>query len=273
MTVRIVTDSSAGLPAALAERFGITVVGLHLTQTEKDHGTAGLGALELVAAYARQLERGGDDGVVAIHLSKELSATWSQAVTAAAVFDDQVRVADTNSTGFCLGFAAIAAARAASEGADLEACYEVASDVLERTELLLYVHKVDELRKSGRLSPGTALMSTALAARPIFHLRDGKLEVAVKTRTVTKAHAKLVELIQAAGLSGVEAVVIQQYEARETARHLQEQLNTVIPGEVPVAILDLDPVLARHTGPGSVAISVLGKLPERIDVDWGEFLP
>ena len=113
MPVRIVTDSSAGLPADVVEELGITVVDLHVMADGEGDGasTAGLSSLELVAAYARQLERGGDEGVLALHLAKELSSTWSAAVQAAAIFpEEQVRVIETGSVGMAVGAAAMTAA-------------------------------------------------------------------------------------------------------------------------------------------------------------------
>ena len=96
MTVRVITDSSAGLPPELAEQLSITVIDLHLMESHGKDGlersTSGLSALELAAAYGREMERAQDDGVVAIHLSKELSSTYSAAVSASGVFPHTVRV-------------------------------------------------------------------------------------------------------------------------------------------------------------------------------------
>lgn len=86
MAVRVITDSSACLPDEVADELDITVIDLHVMQNGEERSTSGLSSLELAAAYARQLERGGDQGVLALHLSKELSSTWSAAVTASAVF-------------------------------------------------------------------------------------------------------------------------------------------------------------------------------------------
>jgi len=66
MPVRVVTDTSAGLPEHVARDLGITVLDLHMVGDEDDKSTSGLSSLELAAAYARQLERGGDAGVVAL---------------------------------------------------------------------------------------------------------------------------------------------------------------------------------------------------------------
>lgn len=257
MPVRIVTDSSACLPKDIATELDITVASLHVLSRSGVASTAGLTALELTAVYARQLERGRDDGVVALHLSKELSSTWSNAVTAAAVFDDTVRVVDTNSAGMALGAAAMAAAKLAARGEDLETCYDAAVNTLERSELYVYLHRIDDLRRSGRLSPAIALMSSALATRPIMMLKNGKLELAAKTRTQTKAFIKLVEMIAEKAHGKPVFVAIQQHEAREAARHLQTTMEAVLPQGSSYLITEVDQVLSVHLGPGSVAVTVV----------------
>ncbi|AKK03768.1 DegV family protein [Corynebacterium epidermidicanis] len=257
MPVRVVTDSSANLPADIVEELDITIAPLHVMSRSGVASTAGLTALELTAVYARQLERGHDDGVLALHLSKELSSTWTNAVTASAVFDDSVRVIDTNSAGMGLGAAAMAAAKLASRGASLGECYEAAVDTLERSELYVYLHRIDDLRRSGRLSPATALMSSALATRPIMMLKNGKLELAAKTRTQTKAFIKLVEIIAERAAGQPVFVAIQQHEAREAARHLQTTMEAVLASGSSYLTTDIDPVLSVHLGPGSIAVSVV----------------
>ncbi|MCK7642011.1 DegV family protein [Corynebacterium sp. CCM 8835] len=261
MPVRVVTDSAACLPDAVVDDLDITVIDLHMMRSGKDSSTSGLSALELVAIYARQLERGGDEGVLALHLSKELSSTWSNAVTAAAVFDDDlVRVVDTSSMGMGVGAAVMAAAKLAQDGADLEICYDAAVDVLDRSDMWLYVHRMDELRRSGRLSTTTQLISTVptgLANRPILHLKDGRLEILAKTRTQSKGLAKLVELAcHDTGDTPVFAAV-QQHEAREAARALAQMLTERLPEGSTLMIVDMDPVLAVHSGPGAVAVSMV----------------
>ncbi|RRO88296.1 EDD domain protein [Corynebacterium bovis] len=344
MTVMVVTDSASCLPRATAREHGITVLDLHTMGDGEERSTSGLGPLQLTATYARLLERGGDDGVVAVHLSKELSGTWSAAVQAAAVFDEgAVRVVDTNSAGMVLGEAALAAARAAAGGADLEECVARAQAVVARAHLWLYVHRLEALRRGGRLSAGRSLLSTALAIKPIFHLADGRLELAAKSRTQAKAFDKLVAMVagacrdvlgddadagdgdgpvaesgaepveagdsaagggsgagaaagadagagdgaggdaarpgdpatgdvagaveqdgdagdtagDAAGRAPEVAVCIHQTEAAETAERLRRALVEALPDGVEVSVVAITPAIAVHTGPGSVAVSLV----------------
>ena len=257
MGVRIVVDSSAGLPDDIARQLDIAVAPLHVM--EDDGGsTSGLSAIELAAVYARQLERGGDAGVVALHLSKNLSSTWSAAVSASAVFDNTVRVVDTDTAGMAVGAAAMAAASLAREGADLDACAAVAEETLASSETWLYLSQLDGLRKSGRLSTGTAVLSAALlATKPILHVRGGKLELAGKTRTQTKAFIKLTELVQERAAGEPAFAAIQHADAENAAQSLADTLKAVLPEGSRVIVAPLVDAVAVHTGPGAIGLSAV----------------
>lgn len=258
MAVRVVVDSSAGLPAEVVRELDITVADMHVTDSGEDKGTSGLSSLELAACYARQLERGGDDGVIALHLSKALSSTWSAAVAASAVFPGTVKVVETDAAGMTIGAAAMAAATVAQEGGDLVACEEMAKSTLARSETWVYLHQLDDLRKSGRLPTGTAVLSAALLAnKPILRIHDGKLELAGKTRTQSKAFAKLTELVvERAGGQPVFAA-IQHADAEEAADQLASSLEAQLPEGSRVMCEPLVDVLAVHTGPGAIGLSVV----------------
>lgn len=258
MSVRIVVDSSAGLPAEIVKELGITVVDMHvMDEAEGEESTSGLSALELTAAYARQLERGGDDGVVALHLGKALSSTWSAAVTASAVFPATVRVVDTDAVGMAVGAAAMAAATLAREGASLDECEAMAVSTLERSETWLYLQQLDVLRKSGRLSAGTALSATLLATKPILRMREGKLELAAKTRTQTKAFARLAELVMERAGDAPVFVAVQHADAADAADQVAHTLEEVLPAGSKVLVEAFAPVIATHTGSGSIGVSAV----------------
>ena len=258
MTVRVVVDSSAGLPAEVVRELDITVADMHVVGAGEEKGTSGLSSLELAACYARQLERGGDDGVVALHLSKALSSTWSAAVAASAVFPGTVRVVETDAAGMSVGAAAMAAATVAREGGDLAACEAMAKSTLARAETWIYLHQLDDLRKSGRLPTGTAVLSAALLAnKPILRMHDGKLELAGKTRTQSKAFVKLTELVVERAAGEPAFAAIQHADAAEAAGQLGAMLEEGLPPGSRVMLEPLVDVLAVHTGPGAIGLSVV----------------
>lgn len=258
MSVRIVVDSSAGLPPEVAEEMGITVADLHVMEAEAgEESTSGLSSLELAACYARQLERGGDNGVVALHLSKALSSTWSAAVTASAVFPGSVRVVETDTVGMAIGAAAMAAAAVAREGGSLDECEQMARSTLDRSATWVYLHQLDILRKSGRLSTGTALSATLLATKPILTLHDGRFELAAKTRTQTKALARLTELVMERADDRPVFTAVQHADAEDAAHKVVTMLDELLPEGSKVMCEALPEILAAHTGPGAVGLSVV----------------
>ena len=258
MSVRIVTDSAAGLSQEILEQLQIQVLDLHVMDTEGEQSTSGLTSLELAAAYGRQMERANDAGVVAIHLSKELSSTWSAAVTASGVFPDTVKVIDSGSAGMVMGAAAMAAAKLAQEGASLEECHAAAVDTVKRGKTWVYLNSTEDLRRSGRLSATTAMLSTALlATKPIMSIVGGKLELVGKTRTQTKAFTKLVDLIASRADGDPVFVALQHNDAEEPAERLLELLEMALPEGSSFMLEELTDVLAVHAGPGAIGVSVV----------------
>ena len=134
MPVVVVTDSSARLPEELRLQWGIRQVPLHILLDGTDlrdgvddipgniheYGgatTAAATPAELADIYRQALADSGGDGVIAVHLSKALSGTLGAAETSAAAIGSAVRVLDSKFTGMNTGFIALAAARAAADGA------------------------------------------------------------------------------------------------------------------------------------------------------------
>ncbi|MBK4142760.1 DegV family EDD domain-containing protein [Corynebacterium macginleyi] len=262
MTVRVVTDSAASLPPETAAALAITVIDLHVLDSEDNSGklrtTSGLSSLELAAAYGREMEKSQDDGVIAIHLSKKLSSTWSASAAAAAVFPDTVRVIDSGSAGMVTGAAAMAAATKAAQGAALEECHAAALDSIGRAATWLYLHSIEDMRRSGRMSAATAMLSTAfLASKPIMSIVDGKLELVGKTRTQTKAFTKLVEMISARAAGKPAFIAIQHNQTSEAADKLQSLLRDALPEGTSFINTPLTEVLAVHAGPSAIGVSAV----------------
>lgn len=254
--VQIVVDESACVAPDVAKRHGITVVALGLDEVDGEQTTSAIGPLPLCAAYARALERGADAGVVALHLGKGLSATWSNAVTAAAVLDN-VHVVDSSSVGAGMGAAAIAAAEKAAEGGSLDECVAVADDVLERNRLWLYVPKLEPLRRGGRISTGQAVLSTALAIKPIVGIQDGTLGLVAKCRTEAKVLDKLVDLAATEAAGRPAHVMLQHSGALERVEELHAMLSLELPEGSTFEVVDLPAALVAHTGPGAYAVGLV----------------
>jgi DegV family protein with EDD domain len=282
VTVVIVTDSSARLPAAIRNRYRIEQAPMHVLTADRDlledvdeigpdifndpqTTTAGVSPADLASAYEKAVDLSDGDGVVAVHLSRRFSGTWGSARLAAEKFQGRIRVVDSRTVGLGVGFAAIAAAQTAEMGADMDRVYEAAIRVGSTTECLLCVQQLENLRSSGRIGATTRLFASALAIKPVLRVVDGTLALKEKQRTMSKAIAKMIDTAVDLAEHRPITLGVQHCDAPELAEQIIEALQSKL-AITSLVQSDLGPVLSRHVGSGAVGIAVTTSL-DRIDVD------
>ncbi len=275
MAVVVVTDSAASVPADLVSELGIVVVPLHVLVDDRaidegvgdldiDYGsstvtTSSASPGELRAAYERALALSGGDGVVAVHISRQLSATWEAGRQAVHDMDaaDRVRVVDSLSAGLGTGLPVLAAARRARSGVPLDIVYDTAVSAAGRSRSFIVVNRTEQLRRGGRLSSAAMFFGTELVTKPILQIVDGKLELREKARTRSKAYAKLVAaVVDAAGDAGA-AVAVQHLGAASAAATIADQLGELIPDIRELVTAEFGPTLGVHVGNGAVGVLVV----------------
>jgi DegV family protein with EDD domain len=268
--VIVVTDSSARLPDDMIAEWGIRVVPLHILVDGNDLRdgveetpadlyqrqvtTAGASPTELAAVYREALSDSDDDGVVAVHISNELSSTLGAAQHAAREFDGAVRVVDSKSAGMGTGFVALAAARAARDGGDLSTVVAQAESTVPRVHAFLVVQRLENLRRSGRIGAAASWLGTALALKPLLRIDDGKLVLAQRVRTTSKATVAMVEHVLAVVGEQRAALAVHHVDNPAGAAEVAATLAGALPGCGPAVVTDLGPVLGVHLGPGAVGV-------------------
>jgi len=268
--VIVVTDSSARLPDDMIAEWGIRVVPLHILVDGNDLRdgveetpadlyqrqvtTAGASPTELAAVYREALSDSDDDGVVAVHISNELSSTLGAAQHAAREFDGAVRVVDSRSAGMGTGFVALAAARAARAGGDLSTVVAQAESTVPRVHAFLVVQRLENLRRSGRIGAAASWLGTALALKPLLRIDDGKLVLAQRVRTTSKATVAMVEHVLAVVGEQRAALAVHHVDNPAGAAEVAATLAGALPGCGPAVVTDLGPVLGVHLGPGAVGV-------------------
>jgi DegV family protein with EDD domain len=276
MAVVVVTDASSRLPADLLEKWAIRVVPLHILLDSRDlrdgvddipediykqHATtAAATPAELAHAYQQALADSGGDGVVAVHISSALSGTCGAAERTAADLDPKVRVVDSRSAAMGTGFVALAAARAAAAGGDLDAVAGAANSAVSRGHAFVVVHRLDNLRRSGRIGGAKAWLGTALALKPLLRIDDGKLVLAQRVRTVTHATTAMIDRVCEVVGDGPAALAVHHVANPDGAKEVAAALAERLPACEPAIITPLGPVLALHVGAGAVAVCL--ELPE-----------
>jgi len=278
MTVRVVTDSTAYLPDAVAAAARLRVVPLTVSVSGRD-GREGLevssadvakalrerrvavttsrpAPTDFAAAY-RELFAAGATGIVSVHLSARLSGTCESAELAAEEFGGRVAVVDSGSAGMGVGFVALAATEVASAGGDLAAARAAAELAAKQMSTLFYVDTLEFLRRGGRIGAASALLGTALAVKPILHVVDGEVVLREKVRTSARALARLGDLVvEEAGDSDVD-IAVQHLDAPDRAQALYDLLLTRLGSRVRRSyVSEVGAVVAAHTGPGVIGVCV-----------------
>ena len=274
--VRILTDSTADLPPETAQELDITVVplqvifgeesfrdGVDLTSEEFFHrleqaselpstSQPSVGAFQ--QAYEELTEK--TDRILSIHLSSRFSGTVATAHQAAHALAEgcQIEVIDSGSVSMALGFAAIEAAQAARDGADLDACAEAARSVLRRQRLAVALDTLEYLRRGGRIGRAQAFLGGLLRLKPILTIRDGEASPLTRVRTRRKALEEVLRICLDGG--EVTEAAVMHATSPEDARYLADEVIRRHPG-VTVHTGRFGPVLGVHGGPGIIGLVVV----------------
>lgn len=274
--VAVLTDSTAYLPAELIDQYGIHVIpaivlwgsqtlldGVDITPTEfirrlrEDpiHPTTTQPNPENFLRIYEQLAKEHDAIVVPL-ISTDLSGTVNSAQIALSDFDRvPVRIVDTQLTTMGLGFAALAAARAASQGKPLEEVEEAARAAASRAKVLFVVDTLEYLHRGGRIGGASRLLGTALSIKPLLHLNEGRVDALERVRTKKRAINRMLDLAaQYAGGRPVRAAVIH-VDALEEAKVLESQVAERFDC-LELHVTDLSPAISIHTGPGTLGLAL-----------------
>lgn len=277
--LRIVTDSTADLPAKAVKDYRLEVVPLNVHFGEevlKDgeeiwaeefyHRLKSEVALPNTsqpspAEFARVYEAlaPDTDHIISIHISEKLSGTLSSAYMAAEMVRDKVPVTVVDSTvaSMGLGLIAIAAARAIENGADRAAV--LAEIERARTQLDLYftVETLANLNRTGRIGKASALIGSLLNIRPVLTFNDGQIVPHEKYRgSSTKANMRLLELLGAAmGDRPCTAALVHADVPDEAARLADLAPQYLKAKEIFVSTIG--PIVGTHAGPGTVGVMAI----------------
>jgi len=278
VSVAVITDSTAYLPSVLVEGYGIQVVPLYVVLPGHS-GREGLDVApedvaralsvrgqtvstsrptpgDFLAAYRRALDEGADQ-LVSVHLSGELSGTSDAARLAASqVGEHLVTVVDSRSAAMGCGFPVLAAARSAAAGADAAEVADTARRTAAETSTFFVVDTLEHLRRGGRIGAAAAVLGSALAVKPILHVKDGRVVPLEKVRTAARANSRLVQrAVEAAG-EGPVSVAVHHLAAGERAERLATELRERLPALRELHVSELGAAIGAHVGPGAVGVVV-----------------
>jgi DegV family protein with EDD domain len=118
----------------------------------------------------------------------------------------------------------------------------------------MVVHRLDNLRRSGRIGGAKAWLGTALALKPLLRVEDGKLVLAQRVRTVGNATAAMIDRVCEIVGDGSAALAVHHVANPDGANEVAATLARRLPACEPAIVTPLGPVLALHVGAGAVAV-------------------
>jgi DegV family protein with EDD domain len=275
MSIRIITDTTAGLPPEFVEEFGITVMPqmvifgdktyrddseldtrlfLEMLESAPDLPQTAATPPELYIPYYERLLAGGYT-ILVITPSAEISATARHAITAAQRFSGaDIRVYDSRTIAGPMAAMVMQAAHWAAEGKDIAAVLSGLDDMASRARMYFIVTTLEYLRRGGRIGGAQALIGKLLDVKPILSLLDGRVEPFETQRTYRRALHRLQELVMHGYPRFSEGYLsIMHAAAQETAEFLAADLSMKL-GSEHVPVYQLPPAIVVHAGPGVLAV-------------------
>jgi DegV family protein with EDD domain len=280
-SIKIVTDSTSDIPVEVARELDITVFPLLVQMGEHSYrdqvdlsgeefyrlmsempgvpttSQPGIGHVEQVY---KDLTADGSE-VVSIHVSSELSGTYSTCNLASTALDlrpGAVRVVDSKAISMCLGWMVIFAARAARAGRSQDDIVDMVNGMVGRVRILGLLDTLEWVQRGGRLGLASAFLGTMLAIKPILHMKDGKAVPMERVRTKPKAMQRMVELTESFG--PLEALAVVHGAAPDEAEKLIEMLSDVFPRDQ-ILTTHIGPALGTHVGPRAVGVCCVIQRP------------
>ncbi|MHB8780649.1 MAG: DegV family protein [Candidatus Geothermincolia bacterium] len=274
--IRIVTDSTAGLPEELISARNIKVVPLmvnfdtesfregvdldnadfyrRLKASEKLPTTSQPAVGDFKRAY-EELAAAGAGAIISIHIAEGISGTVQSAQTAAAELPElNIKVINSRLAGMGLAMAVLVAADEIAAGKDVDAVVRSVVELAAKVKLYFVVDTLEYLHKGGRIGGAKALMGSVLNIKPILGL-ENVIEPVDKARGRTKAIARLVE-IAVKDLGGKTCrYALTHAQDEEGVKELQQAFVAAVKCEGAPLITPVSPVIGAHVGPGTVGLA------------------
>lgn len=279
--VRVVTDSTADLPAEIARTAGITLMPLRVHFGDKafrdrvdlqpaqfydllaessKHPTSSPPTADDFAALYRQLLPHSD--LVSVHISGHLSQTAAHAAEAAKAVQPtaggrRVEIVDSRQAGLGLGLLALFASRLAARGQSAAAIAAKLRELVPKMHLLVGVDTLEYLVKGGRLSRTQGFIGSMLGIKPILGLKDGAIVPLERVRGARAVQPRLLELLaqKVDPKKPIHAAVLHSAAPAAADRLRKLLLERFRCAEVLVG--EIGPVVGTHTGPGAVGLAAI----------------
>ena len=274
-SVAVVTDSAAGIPVELLQRYNIQVIPywVHLGnesfvsgQTieppeffERLRADPELEVHTGVPAVSRFIETYQSlatwaKSIVSIHVAGKQSGTINAAELGAKECSVPVVVLDTETTAMGEGFVALEAAREAAKGSTLEQVVTKAKSIIPNVGVIALLENINYVLKGGRLSSTAVKVGSMLKIRPLVRVQGNKVSLMGQARRRSKGIETLIDRARDEAKEYPVHLTVHYAEDEKEGHSLLEELKSRL--NCVESYLTRIPVeLGVHAGPGSVGVA------------------
>jgi len=269
---RVVTDSTADIPAAIARRLDIAVIPcqIHLQgrtyldgvdisrqelfahmRTGEMFSTSQPPVGVFAEAYRQALAERRH--VVAIHLGASFSGLHDTACMAAREVDPaRITVVDSQQVSMCLGWLVIQAAEMAQQGRPPGEIVAHTRQMIPRLRLFALIDDLRFLHHGGRVGAISAMVGQLLSIKPVVQVRQGRVDVVSKVRSFRRGLDHLRQTAE--GLGTLERLAVLHADSIGPARELADRLARLVPA-TQLLTAEAGAIISAHAGPGAVGFA------------------
>ena len=276
--IRIVTDSSCDLNKDIVEKYNIEIVPLNVAfgddiytdgEIEKDEFYKMMANSPVLPKtscpsperFMRSYE-GEEDEILVITLASKLSGTYSTAVLAKNMFEEEypnkkVTVIDTETGSIGQGLLIVKAAQLAEEGKSLDEIVNIIESIKKDVVFYGSLETLENAIKGGRINPLAGKIIGALNFKAIVQIKDGVVKPIDKARGESNSIKKVANYITSSIEDTKDKILcLMHANCPEKAHKLLSIIEKTHKFDE-VYISEVGPVMGTYTSEGAVLGAVL----------------
>jgi DegV family protein with EDD domain len=272
MMVKVVTDSGSDITQEQAKQLGILIVPIYvrfgdevyrdgididsyefyrkLMTTPIHPSTAAPSPGDFAEAFEQAAQESNE--IVSIHITRKHSAVYDAALAGKEAVKKKgcrIEVVDSRGVTMWQGLVAIAAAKAAATGCNLQQVVNTVQEIIKQLRVLALLDTLEYVVKGGRISNTILAIQSFLSVKTFLTLRAGELRPAGFTRSRRKGIDRLREFIRSAKHIQDLSIVYSTFPYE--ADLLGDYARSLFP-HIDPRIAQLGPALGVHAGPGAL---------------------
>jgi DegV family protein with EDD domain len=166
-----------------------------------------------------------------------------------------VEVLDCTTAAAGQGLVALAAARAAATGQNLQEVKETAAHVMARVNLYAALDTLHYLVKGGRVPQAAALFNSILQIKPVFTLNHPDARTVALPHSIKSAMKRILKLMERNVVKGEPLhVAVMHADALNNAIIFRDRIAAQF-NYSELFITEFTPVMGVHTGPGLLGVA------------------